>query len=257
MQFSTALVAFAGLISFVSAQENPIHLPTTGSILKAGELFNITWGPTTKGPITLLLKKGLSTNLATVGTIASKIDNSGAYSWSVPANTVTGSDYAVEIDTEAGQVNYTPQFTIDGVAAGYSSSSSSASESATKSTTLTTKSSTSTSVIATKSVYGSPSVSSVETTKSVTHVTVHPVPLATGTASAGYPVHTNGTIAISTLKPTGGETTLSTAAGYSTTAAATTSLIRPSPSSPSAAASLQITFSMLAAAFLATLLSIV
>jgi len=254
MRFTSILAtASAALFSIVAAQENPIHEPIASSVLVAGKLFNITWGPTTKGTISLLLKKGLATNLDTVGTIATDIPNSGAYPWLIPADLVTGSDYAIEIISAAKEINYTPQFVIQGVPASYgSSSSASSTESATASTStvVSTKSVLSTSVVATKSVYGNYSISTTANPSTTLPLTIHTFPAGTG--SAGVPVHTNGTIAISTLKPTGGESTSTKGSGSTTS----TTLPRPSTSSPSAAASIQVAFSMMAGAFLFVLVSL-
>jgi len=257
MKFTAILAtASAALVSVVAAQENPFHEPIASSVLVAGKSFNITWGPTTKGTVSLLLKKGLANDLSTVGTIATDIANSGSYSWTVPADTVTGNDYALEITDAAKDINYTPQFVIQGVPASYSASSASSSASSTSefatastSTVVSTKSILSTSVIATQSVYGSHSIS---TTVKPTF-TAPAIIYTAGTGSAGVPVHTNGTIAISTLKPTGGESTKTSASGSKTS---TTALSTPSPSSPSAANSVQVALSMMAGAFLIALLSL-
>jgi hypothetical protein len=53
--------------------DNPISAPTVGDEFKAGKPVTIVWMPTTKGTISLRLRKGDSTNLDVVTEITSKL----------------------------------------------------------------------------------------------------------------------------------------------------------------------------------------
>ncbi|KAK0103331.1 hypothetical protein ONS95_005360 [Cadophora gregata] len=113
MQFSTTLI-FAGIAALASAQ-NPFTFTSLTSI-KAGEPFNITWAPSTgtTDTISLVLRQGESTDLDTVETIASKIQNTGSYLWTPSTTLVNGAGYAFQIidDGNTAIVNYSNQFSI-------------------------------------------------------------------------------------------------------------------------------------------------
>ncbi|GAB7342403.1 hypothetical protein MBLNU457_g0617t1 [Dothideomycetes sp. NU457] len=94
---------------------NPFNIPSSGLAASAGSPLTLTWKPTTSGTVSLVLRSGSSNNLNAGTTIASNIQNSGSYTWQVPASVVRGSDYAVEIvdDSNPSETNYTPYFVID------------------------------------------------------------------------------------------------------------------------------------------------
>jgi hypothetical protein len=73
MRFSTVLCTVGAFAAAVLAGENPIYHPDGTDMITAGSPYNITWNPTTSGKITLTLRQGESTNLDTIGVIASKI----------------------------------------------------------------------------------------------------------------------------------------------------------------------------------------
>ncbi|RQM04945.1 hypothetical protein DH86_00004290 [Scytalidium sp. 3C] len=102
-------------LASVASAQNPFTFTTLTSI-NAGKEFNITWEPSTgtTDPVNIILRQGNSNALSTVMTIASKIQNTGSYIWSVPASIPNGSGYAFEIvDTgNTNIVNYSNQFSI-------------------------------------------------------------------------------------------------------------------------------------------------
>jgi len=104
---------------------NPIYTPGLNSIVPVGQGYNITWGPTTTGTVTLLLLKGPSTNAVPQYAIAEKISNSGSYVWTPSNDLAPGqTGYGIElIDDATGQYQYSTQFGISN--SDYSSSSSS------------------------------------------------------------------------------------------------------------------------------------
>ena len=70
MRFSTSAflaVAAAPLLAFAQGGEsngsNPFNIPTTSLNTEAGETVNLTWKPTTEGPVTIYLRSGASNNL--------------------------------------------------------------------------------------------------------------------------------------------------------------------------------------------------
>lgn len=71
MQFSTLILGVMGALAATASAQNPFTFTTLTSI-KAETPFNITWSPSTgtTDTVTLILRKGLSTDLDTVATIA-------------------------------------------------------------------------------------------------------------------------------------------------------------------------------------------
>jgi len=117
MRFGLSFVV-AGLAALVSAQAaNPFTLSsaTLAAGFTAGQTVEITWTPTTKGTVTIDLKKGAATNLFTVLTIADHIPNTGSYQWHINESELKANNYAFEIidDTDVNNVNYSAQFAID------------------------------------------------------------------------------------------------------------------------------------------------
>jgi hypothetical protein len=111
---------------------NPISQPGLNTIVPVDETFTITWDPTTKGTVSLVLLKGPAENLIPVYAIAEKIENSGSYTWD-PKSTLEPSEgakgYGIQlIDDATGQYQYTTQFGISN--ANYNSASSASSSAA-------------------------------------------------------------------------------------------------------------------------------
>jgi len=86
-----------------------------GFSASAGSPVTLTWGPTTGGTVTLVLRSGASNNLDAGATIASGIQNTGSYTWQVPASVTRGSDYTIEIidDQDPTKTNYSAYFVIE------------------------------------------------------------------------------------------------------------------------------------------------
>lgn len=100
---------------------NPITLPSTTHPVTLGQSFDITWTPTSQGPVALILCKGPSTDCEPTLTIAEKIPNSGKFSW-VPFGLAPSADsssgYGIMlVDYSDKSYQYTTQF---GVLAGAS-----------------------------------------------------------------------------------------------------------------------------------------
>ena len=76
MRFSTATL-FASFVAAVMAgptalNANAFSAPNDQSVLSAGEPFTLKWNPDTQGTVILTLHNGVSTNLDSIGVIASK-----------------------------------------------------------------------------------------------------------------------------------------------------------------------------------------
>ncbi|KAL2058630.1 hypothetical protein ABVK25_001358 [Lepraria finkii] len=104
----TAAVAASG-----SSNQNP-PIVNGPFMVTAGKPATLTWKPTTPGPVTLTLRSGASSVLKTDRVIASGIDNSGSYTFTLPSGTTRNSDYTIEIsDDKTNDTNYTPQFVVE------------------------------------------------------------------------------------------------------------------------------------------------
>ncbi|KAK4696406.1 hypothetical protein P7C71_g1491, partial [Lecanoromycetidae sp. Uapishka_2] len=84
-------------------------------MITAGQPATFTWKPTTPGPVTLTLRSGAASDLNTGTTIAAGINNSGSYTFTLPADTTRNSDYTIEIsdDNNPDDMNYTQQFVVE------------------------------------------------------------------------------------------------------------------------------------------------
>jgi hypothetical protein len=163
---------FAGL---AAAYHAPVGDPSGNAItsplnevVPACKAFTIKWTPTTKGPVSLLLLKGPSTNAVYYQTIAEGIDNSGSYTWTPGADLPsTGSDphgYGIQLIVDAdGQYQYSTQIGIStedckdkpSSSSGYPTASSSAAPSSSK-TPSYSASSNSSSICSSTATYAPP-----------------------------------------------------------------------------------------------------
>ncbi|KAI9283568.1 Ser-Thr-rich glycosyl-phosphatidyl-inositol-anchored membrane family-domain-containing protein [Umbelopsis sp. AD052] len=125
-----AVAAFA--IAAVSAQTTPVSItsPLTGTVYTAGGQALITWtNPTTPTLGQIQLAKGPATALQPVGQVASNVQTSdGKYTWTIPADTPAGTDYAFELGTSPN-IAYSGFFTINAASGGSSNSTGSGSSS--------------------------------------------------------------------------------------------------------------------------------
>ncbi|KAK8218252.1 hypothetical protein IWZ01DRAFT_523927 [Phyllosticta capitalensis] len=191
MRYSSAIpLVFAGLTALAAAAENAFIVATSGFNPTAGKDTTLQWTPTAGKTVTLKLRQGASSNLGSGTTIAdhaltflppppcfphtllrfrrftntldskdcsngpaANIPNDGSYTWSVPSNTVRGTDYTVEIinDDDTSETNFYPYFTIEStvvVSAASSSAAASSTESAAKTSSAGKSSKTDASVTA-------------------------------------------------------------------------------------------------------------
>ncbi|KAI4183234.1 MAG: hypothetical protein L6R41_005507 [Letrouitia leprolyta] len=125
MKFSVATIVSASLAGFAAAQTcstkpvgdtpsgNPISAPLN-SIVPAGTPFTITWTPTTKGTVSIVLLRGPSTNVQPIGCIVDNIANTGKFVWT-PSTSLEAdvTHYGIQIIVSGtGQYQYSTQFGI-------------------------------------------------------------------------------------------------------------------------------------------------
>ncbi|KAF2168389.1 hypothetical protein M409DRAFT_21140 [Zasmidium cellare ATCC 36951] len=181
---------------------NPISQPGLNSIVPVGEGFTITWDPTTKGTVTLVLLKGPSSNAVPQYPIVEKTDNDGSYVWT-PSKDLAPSEgaegYGIQlIDDATGQYQYTTQFGISNpdYKAG-SSSSSSQSSKPTKSAPSYGQSSSSKSAPA----YGSSEAAVTKTDVVTAYTTYCPEATTFAINNKTYSVSEATTLTLSITKP--------------------------------------------------------
>ncbi|KAJ4319463.1 hypothetical protein N0V94_003887 [Neodidymelliopsis sp. IMI 364377] len=124
MRFFQMVASSAAFIAAALALE--INSYPSGGV-KAGQTYTVTYSPADNTPTTFVLRKGLSTDLGTIGTLTSTATG-GTFSWTVASDLVDGSDYALQIQ-QGTTINYSAQFGLTG-GSGSSSAVSSASASA-------------------------------------------------------------------------------------------------------------------------------
>lgn len=208
MRFFQMVASSAAFIAAALALEINEY-PTSG--VRAGQTYTITYSPADNTPTTFILRKGLSTDLDTVGTLTTTATG-GTFSWTVDSSLANGADYALEIRQDGETPNYSGQFGLTGGSAAASSSASASSASSVASVISSRASSASASASASLSSLISSAVSSASAS-------------ATGTVSVT--ASTNGTVSSATLSRT--------ASGTRATGSSTSASI---PESTGAAASL-------------------
>ncbi|KAJ4992086.1 extracellular matrix protein [Stagonosporopsis vannaccii] len=210
MRFFQMVASSAAFIAAALALE--INDYPTGGV-QAGQTYTITYSPADNTPTTFILRKGLSTNLGTIGTLTTTATG-GTFSWTVARDLADGADYALEIQQEGETPNYSGQFGLTGgSAAASSSASASASASSASASSVA-------SVISSRASSASSAASA-----SISSVISSALSSATGTVSVT--ASTNGTISSATLSRT--------ASGTRATGASTSPSI---PESTGAASSL-------------------
>ncbi|KAE9961241.1 hypothetical protein BLS_002929 [Venturia inaequalis] len=193
--FAAAAIAQSTNLAFTSFP------PTT---VAAGSPITLTWiGGDSTAPVTITLKKGVSTDLKDVGVVTSTATG-GSYTWTPDTTIANGADYALSI-SQGSVINYTGQFSVTGgstAAATTSSSSSSASASS---------SATSSSAAASSHASITSAAAAISTTASSSNGTVTSAALSS-TASAS----SNGSSTLHTSSGTRTATSSGTTASSST-----------------------------------------
>ena len=200
-----------------SPEGNSISKPGLDEAVPAGKPYTITWNPTTKGPVSLVLLRGPSNNVQPIATIAEQIENTGKYEWTpstslepdvthyglliVVENTrqyqwstqfgISNKDFA---ESSEPATKPTPRSTSTDIITKEKTSAlqetSSAPPAPTTTTSITTSSSTSSSIVVTSSVARPPKSTAASTTlHSASAPTAAPPASST---EAAPPLFTNG-----------------------------------------------------------------
>ncbi|KAG8530810.1 uncharacterized protein KY384_004167 [Bacidia gigantensis] len=232
MQLTNTLVLCASFVAHAVAQSK-LAFTTLPSSVKAGDSVSLKWaGGDANQPVTITLKKGSASNLQTVGFVVQNA-NGNSYTWAVPVNTPSASDYALQITQDGDQINYTGLFSITGGTSG-SASGTSASVTAAASST--------------------PSASANVTT-TITPKPSGTAPLGTaGTAgTAGSSISRNTTLSRATLSASSSSASASSTSSDESTSttsgegSSSTSSSSPAPSPSGAAGTIASNFGLLCA----------
>ncbi|EPS31511.1 hypothetical protein PDE_06466 [Penicillium oxalicum 114-2] len=104
MRFTSFLAASASLFAVVYANA-PLAFTAWPSDIQAGKPVTLTWeGGAPDQPVTLMLRKGASTDLQDVQIITAQ-GRDGTFTWTPGDNVKAGEDYAFQI-TQGGERNY-------------------------------------------------------------------------------------------------------------------------------------------------------
>lgn len=241
MLFKNVLTVAVAAVSatVVKAQKafNPLLTPAFGQVVNVPQPLQITWTATSSGNIDLLLREGGATDLSTLLTIASGIENTGSYTWTPPTNLATNTDYSIQIvdSSNSSLSNYSPHFTILSVGQNWTPTSGEVATTASLNTATTAASDVSTtasedSVSSSASEAASTSASTDSTVATSDSAAATTTAASTESASTSdHAATTSG--AASTEASTSGEkstqSTLSTSATASSTGTATTSAAVP------------------------------
>ncbi|KAJ4343173.1 hypothetical protein N0V87_000395 [Didymella glomerata] len=191
MRFFQMVASSAAFIAAALALEINQY-PSTG--VQAGQTYQVTYSPADNTPTTFILRKGVSTNLATLATITSTATG-GSFSWTVPKDLADGSDYALEI-RRGDEMNYSGQFGLTGGSA-VASSSAAASASASSASAYSVSS-----VIASKasSASSAASASAASASASVSSMMSSMISsAASATGTGAVTASHNGTVSSATL----------------------------------------------------------
>lgn len=134
MFFRSLLASALATVALAQESSRVLYFTRVPNPVTAGQPQALIYSTNdTTSPVTITLRKGLSTNLQTIETLTSSATG-GQYVWT-PSNTLENdSDYALQIE-QGSQLNYYGPFTLQG--SSEEESSSSASGSATSSASRT------------------------------------------------------------------------------------------------------------------------
>ncbi|UPL03059.1 hypothetical protein LCI18_013993 [Fusarium solani-melongenae] len=98
-------------LALLATLTRAVKLTNSAYDVVSGKDFTITWTEA-QGPVTLRLKSGPQTDLETIEEVTSG-QSGESFTWHVPSD-FDGRLYALEIEDESGDVNYSVQFPIEG-----------------------------------------------------------------------------------------------------------------------------------------------
>jgi hypothetical protein len=223
----SAFVALASAYTQPDYSKNPsgnaIALPGLNDEVPVGEPYTITWDPTTKGPVSLVLLRGPSTNVVPLVTIAENIPNNGKYVWTPSTDLEPDVTHygLLLVDDPTGQYQYSTQFGISNSKKEVSTSSSSAVATTSSSTTVVAPVSSETTTVAASTMITPTSVmtTTICSTSSVTSAPVSIVSVSVPVVSPSKTPAGPSTLRSSVAVPTGASSTTPAASPMFTGAA--------------------------------------
>ncbi|MCJ1378411.1 hypothetical protein MMC17_001509 [Xylographa soralifera] len=207
MRFASALLLGASIIVTAVAQNTTLIAFTTlpGATVQAGVPVQLAWsGGDGVSPVTITLKQGPQTDLATVAIITGDATGN-SYTWTPSSSLPNANDYALQISQGIDDINYTGTFSLTG---------------GSTSTSMSSSSSTSSMSVTTAVIIAGPSGNAT-----IINPTVFTTTLAGTAASSGgtgIPMSRNTTFATASLSTTAGTSGVGVTAGPSGTATGTT-----------------------------------
>ncbi|MCJ1448999.1 MAG: hypothetical protein MMC23_009518 [Stictis urceolatum] len=191
MQFSSILIA---AVSLALAQAK-IAFTTLPSAVEAGKPTTLKWTGGDNGePVTITLRKGLSSNLQTIAILTSDAKGN-SYTWTPSKSLANADDYALQISQGVDDSNYTGEISLSG-------GSSAAASSYSVSSAASTSASASSSASATSETTVIVSANST-TSRSHTVYMTGTAPIVTGPASAsGTGINVSRNTTFSSATPT-------------------------------------------------------
>ncbi|KAK3073932.1 hypothetical protein LTR53_004060 [Teratosphaeriaceae sp. CCFEE 6253] len=193
------IILASAFVALAAAQSAVLTFTKVPNPITDGQPQALTYSTNdTSTPVTIILRKGPSTNLQTVSTLTTSATG-GQYIWTPPTSLADGTDYALQI-VQGSQYNYFGPFQVQGAVASQVSSAASSSAAA-----------------ASASPYVSSTVSANGT--AATTIPVAPVtPVGTVSAATGTALPRNTTMSMATLTAASGSASI-TPSGSSTSMA--------------------------------------
>ncbi|KAF3934877.1 hypothetical protein ABW19_dt0203723 [Dactylella cylindrospora] len=232
--FVSSLLSLAAIaVPFANAQgaetnENIIYKPAANDVWSAGTPFDIEWTPSANpGTVSIILLKGLQTNLQVVETIAPNVANNGKFQWNPPLylegmQTMPADHiYGFKIVTDAtGNYGWSPPFKLNSPLSTFNAASTGTTEVSSTETAATTASTElPTSTTSSETLTTSTEISST-TSASLTSSTE--TPTSTSASSTESSTTESSTLTSSTASSTAASTTTESTTSASETAAAAT-----------------------------------
>ncbi|KAK3111993.1 hypothetical protein LTR53_012198 [Teratosphaeriaceae sp. CCFEE 6253] len=188
----------SAFVALAAAQSAVLTFTKVPNPITDGQPQALTYSTNdTSTPVTIILRKGPSTNLQTVSTLTTSATG-GQYIWTPPTSLADGTDYALQI-VQGSQYNYFGPFQVQGAVAAQVSSAAASSATA-----------------ASASPYASSTVSANGT--AATTIPVAPITPGTVSAATGTALPRNTTMSMATLTAAPGSASL-TPSGPSTSMA--------------------------------------
>jgi len=106
--------SFTAIALLASSVFGAVTFTSVPSGISAGQSYTLLYSADdTTTPVTITLRKGNPQNLDTIGALTTT-STGGSFTWTVPADIVSGTDYALMISQGTADVNYFGPFSVSG-----------------------------------------------------------------------------------------------------------------------------------------------